>query len=197
MKNRRKNRVIRSSSSSRIMSERRFAMEPKYDSRASFYNKAHVIEEDDGSITLLSYNTPVARITKSGEAELLPMWDSSQTTLRHVKEFLQQYGYNVGSKSQLAKMYPEVQASSRIGRKRPINAAESYGWVVDEDEAWDAYEFAINSGLWTEEQLDSDIVRTLSVDDLASSLAYIFRMNDFREWQSRFDEDEDYEDDYE
>lgn len=86
-----------------------------------------------------------------------------------------------------------VKCSTR--RKRPIKAAESYGWVVDEDEAWDAYEFAINSGWWTEEQLDSDIVRTLSVDELASSLAYIFRMNDFREWESRFDEDEDYEDD--
>ena len=194
MKNRRKNRVIRSSSSSRIMSERRFAMEPKYGSRASFYNKAHVIEEDDGSITLLSYNTPVARITKSGEAELLPMWDSSQTTLRHVKEFLQQYGYNVGSKSQLAKMYPEVQASSRIGRKRPITAAESYGWVVEDWEAWDAYEFAIDSGYWDEATLNADIVQTLGTDELASSLAYIFRMNDFRQWKGEDeDEDEDYE----
>ena len=80
--------------------------------------------------------------------------------------------------------------------KKSVKAAESYGWVVEENEAWDAYNFAIDSGWWDEAQLDSDIVRTLSVDELASSLAYIFRMNDFREWDERnedSDEDEDIE----
>lgn len=75
--------------------------------------------------------------------------------------------------------------------KKSVKAAESYGWVVEENEAWDAYDFAIESGWWDEAQLDSDIVRTLSVDELASSLAYIFRMNEFREWEERNDSDED------
>lgn len=75
--------------------------------------------------------------------------------------------------------------------KKSVKAAESYGWVVEENEAWDAYDFAIESGWWDEAQLDSDIVHTLSVDELASSLAYIFRMNEFREWEERNDSDED------
>ena len=89
--------------------------------------------------------------------------------------------------------YGAVSASSRL-RKRPIKAAESYGWVVEDWEAWDAYEFAIDSGYWDEVTLNADIVQTLGTDELASSLAYIFRMNDFRQWKGEDeDEDEDYE----
>ena len=85
-----------------------------------------------------------------------------------------------------------VKCSTR--RKRPIKAAESYGWVVEDWEAWDAYEFAIDSGYWDEATLNADIVQTLGTDELASSLAYIFRMNDFRQWKGEDeDEDEDYE----
>lgn len=80
-----------------------------------------------------------------------------------------------------------VRANRNIGRKRPIRAAESYGWVVDENEAWEAYEFACD--YFGKEELDDQIVSSLSVDELASSLAFIFRMNDFREWEER-DNDE-------
>ena len=42
--------------------------------------------------------------------------------------------------------------------RRNLKEAESYGWVVNDWEAREAYEFAINSGWWDEAQLDSDIV---------------------------------------
>jgi len=81
----------------------------------------------------------------------------------------------------------KAEASKSMNRKKSINAAESYGWVVDENEAWEAYEFACD--YFGKEELDDQIVSSLSVDELASSLAFIFRMNDFREWEERNEED--------
>lgn len=110
--------------SRRSMKEARYELSPQYDSRKSFYGKAHVVTDTDGTETLYSYNTPVVEI-KDGKVKLLPMWDSSMTTLRHVKEFLQQRGFSTGSKSQIAKMYGEsVNRRSRIARK-PITKRES------------------------------------------------------------------------
>lgn len=80
-----------------------YDMSPQYDARKSFYGKARVDDTGDEK-TLYSYNTPVARI--SGEkVELLPRWDESQTTLRHVKEFLKQNGFEASSLAQLRKTY--------------------------------------------------------------------------------------------
>ena len=69
-----------------------FDLAARFDSRASFYGKAKVLEDDDGTVTLLSYNTPVARIC-NGKFEKLPQWDCSLTTRRHVREFMRQYGF--------------------------------------------------------------------------------------------------------
>ena len=61
----------------------------RFDSRKSFYHKALVKVEDNGIKTLLSYETPVARVS-FGKLELLPQWDCSMTTSRHVREFCRQ-----------------------------------------------------------------------------------------------------------
>lgn len=45
---------------------------PCFDSRRSFYGKAHVIEKDNGEKVLQSYNTEVCRVTPSGE--FVRMW---------------------------------------------------------------------------------------------------------------------------
>ena len=81
----------------------------------------------------------------------------------------------------------KAEASKSTGRKNSINAAESYGWVVGESEAWEAYEFACE--YFGKEDLDAQIVSSLSVDELASSLAYIFRMNEFQAWYEYSDGD--------
>lgn len=80
-------------------------LEARYDSRASFYNKARI--EDDGTATrLYSYETHVVTFHKAtGQVALMPRWDESATTLRHVKEFLRQMGAEVGSKERLAELY--------------------------------------------------------------------------------------------
>lgn len=61
----------------------------RYDSRQSFYGKAHVIEHADGSKELQSYNTIVSRCDKDGNVEHLGKW--SMTTSRHQREFERQF----------------------------------------------------------------------------------------------------------
>ena len=76
--------------------------------------------------------------------------------------------------------------------KKPVTAAESYGWELDSADAWEAYEFACE--YFGKENLDDQIVSGLSTDELAESLVYIFRMNDFNEWYEQNgegDEDDD------
>lgn len=61
-----------------------------YDSRKSFYGKAHVIDYENGVLELQSYNTIVSRCV-NGVVEHLGRW--SQTTSRHQKEFEKQFSY--------------------------------------------------------------------------------------------------------
>lgn len=73
--------------------------------------------------------------------------------------------------------------------KNVLNEGESGGWIVDSSEAEEAYEFAVER--MGKETVDSAIIRALSSDALADCLAYIFRMYDFTEWKSRFEDDEE------
>jgi hypothetical protein len=84
-------------------------LKPIYDSRKSFYNKAMVTEDAKGKY-LTSYNTVVARITDKNNGYSIPAYAEvygtySQTTLRHIKEFLQQNGFKAESKAQIEKDY--------------------------------------------------------------------------------------------
>lgn len=89
---------------------------PKYDSRKSFYNKAVVETEFNDTykayiVTLYSYEVPVVRLTSNVDTlddyavRLLPRWDHSATTLRHVKEFLRQNGFKAETKAQIERDY--------------------------------------------------------------------------------------------
>lgn len=65
--------------------------------RKSFYNKAEVIEQDNGDIELKSYTTIVARI-HHGKFERL--WDGySATTMNHINSFLDLFGISGGGKA--------------------------------------------------------------------------------------------------
>ena len=65
-----------------------FELVPRYDTRKSFYGKARVVDHEDGTIELQSYNTTVSRCV-NGKVEELGKW--SQTTTRHQKEFRKQF----------------------------------------------------------------------------------------------------------
>lgn len=81
----------------------RYYLAAQYDARASFYNKA-VVEVDNYTQKLYSYKTLVAQIV-GGNLELFSRWDSSATTLRHVKEFLKQNGFKADTLEQMRKDY--------------------------------------------------------------------------------------------
>lgn len=91
----------------------KYELDARYDSRNSFYGKAHV-EEIGNTLKLYSYDTHVATIEPNAEGVveclLKPAWDYSQTTLRHVKEFLRQNGFGRYTK---AEIYKEAQDLGR------------------------------------------------------------------------------------
>lgn len=65
-----------------------FELVPRYDARKSFYGKARVIDYENGTIELQSYDTIVSRCI-NGKVEDLGKW--SATTTRHQKEFRKQF----------------------------------------------------------------------------------------------------------
>lgn len=73
-----------------------------YDSRQSFYGKAKVVTTEFGGFELYSYDTKVAEIYKD---EAIVHGTYSNTTLRHIKEFLLQNGFKAENKAQIMKDY--------------------------------------------------------------------------------------------
>ena len=73
----------------------KYYLEPT-NKQKSFYKKAQVIIEDNGSIKLQSYDTIVAKIENG---KFVRLWnDYSATTLTHINSFLQIYGYDTINK---------------------------------------------------------------------------------------------------
>lgn len=85
--------------------ENTFDLRAIFDSRQCFYGKAIVeIEPKTQKINLYSYQTKVCTLDH-GKVNLLDCWDCSNTTLRHTKEFLKQYGFKAETKAQMRKDY--------------------------------------------------------------------------------------------
>ena len=77
-----------------------------YDKRNSFYGKAKVLIDDEGNKYLKSYNSIIAEIHKDKVKINSNIPNCfSQTSLRHIKEFLKQNGFKVGTKKELINMY--------------------------------------------------------------------------------------------
>ena len=85
-----------------------YGLIPVYDSRKSFYGKAKVVIAD-GISTLYIYDTPVATIGPRFNTRPYPTlfgpWDETQTTLRHVKEFLRQHSFTADTEEQMRRDY--------------------------------------------------------------------------------------------
>lgn len=81
-----------------------YELTPRFDSRASFYGKARVEVAEDGTKRLWSYNIHVAS-TKDGKPMVFGLY--SETTTRHIKEFLKQEGFKVESTKQIIAEYGE------------------------------------------------------------------------------------------
>lgn len=77
--------------------------------------------------------------------------------------------------------------------------AQQWGFAeeIEDKDVWDKYETA--KELMGESELFNNLTQAAGYDELAEDLAFIFRMNDFREWDKYDNEDEDdeWEDDEE
>lgn len=72
-------------------------LQARFDSRASFYKKAIIIKYNN-ILYLKSYNTIVAKI-ENGKAVVNGWY--SQTTARHINEFLKQNGLKAMTKKEM------------------------------------------------------------------------------------------------
>lgn len=79
-----------------------YELQTQYDSRDSFYGKAHVLTLSDGTKQLRSYETIVAEI-RNGELSTFGYY--SNTTLRHIKDFMYQHGFEVVPKKEIIALY--------------------------------------------------------------------------------------------
>lgn len=134
-----------------IQSMARGYLKPEYDSRASFYNKA---ETDDNK--LYSYGTLVADIV-DGQPVLYPDWNYSATTIRHVREWLLQHGFDAGSKADIAAKYKVIQNS-----RKPIQSM----YVTEDISGNDLY-----TRLWSggKDQFNSMIEDGADADDILNA----------------------------
>ena len=65
-----------------------YELKPQFDARKSFYGKAQIVDHENGTFELKSYNTIVSRCV-NGKVEELGKF--SNTTTRHQKEFRKQF----------------------------------------------------------------------------------------------------------
>ncbi len=89
-----------------------YTLDCRYDARNSFYGKARVFVLKNNIKALVSYDTPVCLI-EDDTAYIEDVY--TQTTLRHIKEFLNQNGFNAETKKQIIKEY---RVSSDIFNKK-------------------------------------------------------------------------------
>jgi hypothetical protein len=79
-----------------------YELSAQWDSRQSFYGKARV-RNNEGDLELISYSTRVAVIYPDNTAQVYGTY--SNTTLRHIKEFLLQNGFKAENKKQILHDY--------------------------------------------------------------------------------------------
>ena len=100
---------------SKLIEKPVYGLEPRYDARKSFYGKAQVDTGDKGDKNkLYSYDTLVAEI-KDGKPVVYGTY--SQTTLRHIKEWLKQLGFKAENSKQILADYGAKKESCKEAKK--------------------------------------------------------------------------------
>ena len=80
-------------------------LKPYFDNQKSFYKKAYIYARGNGYVYLRSYNTNVCAVHNG---KFYRLWGGySSTTMRHINEFRQQYGFDKINKNQWESMEVE------------------------------------------------------------------------------------------
>lgn len=128
-----------------------YRLNPQYDSRKSFYGKAQVDTGDKGDQNkLYSYDTLVAEI-KDGKPVVYGTY--SQTTLRHIKDWLKQNGFKAETSKQIMNDYGVKEESCKENLKEEVQdeayeiAEYVYEKIKDKDTvSWDEFEDLVQEG---------------------------------------------------
>ena len=106
------------------------------DSQKSFYGKAKVREEN-GKQILTSYTTDVAEI-ENGKAKVFGLY--SDTTTRHIKEFLKQNGFKAENSKQIMQDYGSEKKEENDNSFKTISSVamlgDVFGKTLAEKNAW-------------------------------------------------------------
>lgn len=102
-------------------------LKPQYSRQKDFYGKAKVSIED-GNRVLYSYNTKVAEI-RDGKARVYGLY--SNTTTRHIKEFLQQNGFKVENSKQIIKDYGANKSDTYEVKSEPVTSTATISNMGD------------------------------------------------------------------
>ena len=78
---------------------KKYNLETIYSTQKSFYGKATITELENGHKILTSYNTNVCKLDQNNN--IIEIGYYSQTTGRHVNEFLMQHGHNKMTKKEI------------------------------------------------------------------------------------------------
>lgn len=83
-------------------------LKPVYNTQKSFYGKA-IVKDTVNGMELYSYNTLVAKLESGTVYVTHNDTYLSQTTLKHIKEFIQQLGYSKMNKKDLLETFKDFQ----------------------------------------------------------------------------------------
>lgn len=81
------------------------------------------------------------------------------------------------------------QYKKSIKSSKQVKSGESYGWIVNNEDAWDKLWLFVD--YFGEKEALEALARAMGNEDLADNLAYIFRMYDFKEGCSDYEPEED------
>lgn len=116
-----------------------------------YYGKAMVIRDDNGTVSLKSYDTIVCRIENG---KFIKMWDGwSVTTMNHIKDFCMEFGFEFGNK----KWWDNLECENGNRTRYKIHGYHPFGLEYmptttfdDYDKAWEYCDHLneTSNGLW-------------------------------------------------
>ena len=190
----------RSTRESKLVEKPVYGLEPRYDARKSFYGKAQVDTGDKGDKNkLYSYDTLVAEI-KDGKPVVYGTY--SQTTLRHIKEWLKQLGFKAENSNQILADYgPKKESCCKEAKKLKETKLSkeaqflknAYEELKDGSPATYYYDLGLDSGLhlvvggYSDDEIFVKVA--YNCDDLQCDYDYDWYMPTYKNGECAFVED--------
>lgn len=143
------------------------------------------------------------KVIKAEEFEKENVKEELQTILKKIEQekdlYTSEIVYLQDHKDDIKKLFPNEQLlwqwadipeeEWNRGASLKKKSGESYGWVVNPEDAWDKLQLWIDT-VGAEAALD-DIAKAMGTEELSSCLAFIFRNNDFKEGCSDFESEDE------